>query len=295
MFSNKYCVVKLFVLISTLDEGIRGVPEVLLPHEEGVHYVVVWQHSPQHAASRLGIDEMKERVDVTLVEMEGVGLSRSRNKAMEVAVGLLSNPLEDAVMLVADDDERLLPDAFERIRSAYESRPKLDAALFRLRSSIDHTYFKAYPSEAVSYRRRPRYYYPCSCELTLRCRVWQTSVRFDERFGLGAAYLCAGEEDVLLTDIERRGLHVLIVPADIAETDPLTTGSRVLEARVLRSKGGVYAYQLSLPLAFLRSWREALSLAVRHRSNPWRLFREIWSGVKYIRYECADNHSRTRF
>ena len=252
-----------------------------MPQEEGVRYVVVWQRRNYNTSCTT--DRLRGRIDVTLMEMEGEGLSRSRNKAMDVVVGMLSNPLEDAVVLVADDDERLLPEAFEHIRSAYESRPKLDAALFRLRSSSDGSYFKAYPAEAISYTHRPRYYYPCSCELTMRCRVWQTGVRFDERFGLGAEYLCAGEEDVLLTDIERRGLNVMVLPEDIALTDPLTTGSRVLDVKVLRSKGGVYSYQRSLPGAFLRCCREALSLAVRHRRNPWQLFREIWNGVKYIR------------
>lgn len=272
---------RLFVIISTIDEGICGVSDVLLPMEEGVQYVVVWQR--RNGNVRFAIDSLKERSDVTLVEMEGEGLSRSRNRAMEVVVELLSSPLEDAVALVADDDERLLPEAFHRIRSAYETRPKLDAALFRLRSSNDGSYFKNYPAEAVSFTHRPRYYYPCSCELTLRCRVWQAGVRFDERFGLGAGFLCAGEEDVLLTDIVHRGMNVMVMPDDIALTDPVTTGSRLLDAKVLRSKGAVYGYQLSLPGAFLRSLREALSLAVRHRHNPLRLFSVIWSGVKYIR------------
>ena len=36
---------KVFVLISTIDQGITKVPAVLLPREEDVQYVVCWQRT----------------------------------------------------------------------------------------------------------------------------------------------------------------------------------------------------------------------------------------------------------
>ena len=276
---------KLFVLISTLGEGIRRIPVMLLPQRTDVHYVVVWQRNhveiPMADASSAG--DWTERADVTLVEMEGIGLCRSRNRAIQLALDLQEDPLDDAVFLIADDDEHFDPEAFQRILATYQKYDKLDAALFRLRSSSDNQYFKPYPSQLTNYKRRPRSYYPCSWEITLRHRVCLSGIRFDERFGLGADKLCAGEEDVLLTDVSRRGFNILIVPEDIGTTDPVTTGDRVLDAKVLRSKGAVYGYQLSLPEAFIRSWREAISLAIRHRTSAMYLFRKLWYGVKYIR------------
>ena len=99
----------------------------------------------------------------------------------------------------------------------------------------------------------------------------------------GSEQLCAGEEEVLLTDITRKGLLVRILPEDICYTEPATTGNRAFDDKMLRSKGAVYAYSHSLIWAFFRSWREALSLAVRSRRSPFPIFRNIWSGVKYIR------------
>ena len=218
-----------------------------------------------------------------MTTLEGRGLSRNRNHAIEIALQHLNNPLEDAIFVIADDDERLLPEAFSRLRAAYQRYPRMDAALWRLRNVTDGSYFKNYPSSVVAYGRHPRSYYPCSWEMTFRTRVWQMGLRFDERFGLGAEFLCSGEEDVLLTDMKRKGLNILIIPEDIGCTNPVTTGDRKLDSKVLRSKGALYGYRHSLFRAFMRSVREALSLSFRNHANPLRLFMRIWEGVTYIR------------
>ena len=275
---------EIFVLISTIDDGIRKVPEVLLSEEEGVRYVVSWQRTEGYKENTAKATiALAGRRDVTVATMEGRGLSRNRNHALEVAVDLLPHPLAEAIAIIADDDERLTPDAFARIREAYASRPRLDIALMRVRSSADGSYLKPYPPSPVSYANRPRCYYPCSVEMTLRLRVWHAGLRFNERFGLGSPRLCAGEEDVFLHDAVRKGLNVMVLPIDIATTDPMTTGGHVLDVKVLRSKGAVYGYEYNLPRAIIRSLREAMSLGVRHRRNPWHILRNLLYGVKYVR------------
>ena len=281
-----------FVLISTIDEGISRVPDMLQPESDGVRYVVCWQRTSSSGSGcqEIGDGEFDDamrildaRDDVVLVMIIGRGLCRSRNHAMRVAVGLQDNELEDAVFVIADDDERFRDDAFHVIRAAYERWPKLDIGLFRLRSSVDETYFKKYPGGLISWDYRPRYYYPCSLELTFRSRVYHAGLRFDERFGLGAEVLCAGEEEVFIIDARRKGLRVLIFPEDIAFTDPHTTGDNVLDSKVLRSKGAVYAYELGLFKAKLRALREAFGLSLRQRCWPRPILQELFYGIKYIR------------
>lgn len=273
------------VLICTIDEGICRVPAMLLTPAEGVCYVVSWQKSTTDvtAAIERAEAQLLDRADVSLTTLLGRGLSRNRNHAIEVAVSCLSDPLEDAIFVMADDDERFCPDAFERLRTLYQRFPRMDGALLRVRRNPDSQYLKPYPETLTLYGHHPRSYYPSSVEMTFRTRVWQMGFRFDERFGLGSEQLCAGEEEVLLTNLLRRGLRVLIVPEDLCVTNATTTGSRVLDPKILRSKGAVYGYQRSLPEAFLRSLREALSLGWKQRVSPLRLFRELWFGVKYIR------------
>ena len=272
---------RIFVLISNIDEGIRRVPDVLLSAAEGVEYIIVWQQE-KRVGDKIP-QPLLDRSDVVVEVMQGRGLCRSRNRALEIAINRLRNPLEDAVAVLADDDERFEPNAFVMLREVYGQHPKLDVALMRLRSSRDGNDLKPYPERWTAYRSRPRTYYPSSLEMTVRSRVLSTGIRFDERFGLGSQELCAGEEDVFLEEVLRRKLCIMVVPAYIAATEPATTGGRVLDMKVLRSKGAVYGYRLSLPLAFLRSLREAVSLAVRHRVSPFGLFRQLWWGVKYVR------------
>lgn len=280
----------LYVLIATIDNALCDVPDELLPAQEGVRYVICWQQSGTQAVTTDALQRaeaaLRAREDVTLTTLQGRGLCRNRNHAIETALSLLSSPLEDAAFVIADDDERFLPDAFDRIRTAYERHPKMDAALFRLRSLNDRTYFKAYPPRAVVYGHHPRSYYVCSWEMTFRTRVWQMGMRFDERFGLGADVLCAGEEEVLLHDLLSKRLHILVLPEDIGYTDAITTGTRVTDEKVLMSKGAVYARTLSPRKARLRALREACSLALKLHTNPFTLFQTINKGLQLI---CAPN------
>lgn len=298
---------RIFVLVCTIDDGLLGVPSVLLPEEGGVHYVVSWQRSGMYSATkspsaiegvgqagvegRDGVGEgvaaavklLVARHDVTLTTLEGHGLCRNRNHAMETAIGLLADPLEDALFVVADDDERFLPDAFARAREYFIRNSRMDVALLRVRDRSRSDYLKRYPPLAIRYSDRPRWYYPSSVELVFRARLWHAGVRFDERFGLGSARLSAGEEDVFLADAQARGLTVWVLPVDLCATSADTTGRSALDVKVLRSKGAVYGRLLPRWRAFFRALREAASLGLRHRRSPIPIFRTIWYGFKYIR------------
>ncbi|MCR5179839.1 MAG: hypothetical protein K6C30_01295 [Bacteroidaceae bacterium] len=278
---------EIFVLISTLDERIGQVDQVLLPPEAGLRYVVCWQRTKtgeeMAAEEEREAERLQERSDVWLTVLEGKGLSRSRNHAMQTALALRSNVLDDAILVIADDDERLDADLSATLRTLYGADSRLDAALLRVRESGSERWMKRYPEEPTPYASRPRWYYPSSVELTLRCRVAETGFHFDERFGLGSDYLCAGEEDIFLRELQQSGLRVYIVPEVIGSTAAGTTGSRTLDEKALRSKGAVYGYKHSILWTAARSLREAVSLALRHRKSPIRIFRTIWQGVTYIR------------
>ena len=274
----------IYVLICTLDDGIRRVAQVLLAYEEGVRYVVSWQRSsvPTEAMEQAA-RELEAREDVVVTELSGAGLCRNRNHAMDVVASLQTNAMEDVVYVIADDDERLEPDAFRKIREFYVSHPCVDVVLWQMASLADGRPLKSYPSALMDYRDRPRSYYPSSVELTFRSRLRVLGLRFDERFGLGSEKLAAGEEEVFLTDVLRRGLRVWMNPSLLCRTSASTTGSQLLNPKVLRSKGAVYAYGHGRLWSFFRSCREAISLGLRQRHPIWPIFRNIWYGVNYIR------------
>ena len=276
----------LFVLISTIDRRILHVPDVLHEPEPDVHYVVVWQRTHQEMDAEVETQsaDLSARNDVTLVTLPGRGLSRSRNTAIKTVISSLKDPLDDAVCIIADDDVTYSCDAFGLVSSYYLQHPDVDIALMRMRSNIDKLYFKKYPDGDIDYRKRPRSYYVCSWEMTFRTRVWHAGIRFDERFGLGATKLCAGEEEIFMIDAIDRGLRARIVPIDLGTTRPMSTGLYLADTKVLRSRGAVYGYRYALPLAFLRSLKEAISLSIRMRTRFIPVFRKIWYGVRYIKF-----------
>lgn len=277
----------IFVLISTLDERIAQVNQVLLPPEEGVKYVICWQRTKtgEEAAAEgeLEAERLQEREDVLLTVLEGKGLCKSRNHAMQTALTLRKDPLEDSILVIADDDEKLDADLSATLRTLYGADKRLDAALLRVKDSQNNKLLKRYPEKPIPYQRRPRWYYPSSVELTMRSRVVQAGFHFDERYGLGSEYLCAGEEDIFLRELQENGLRVYIVPEVIGVTENATTGSKALDKTVLRSKGAVYGYHHNITWAFLRSMHETLSLALKHQKSPCKIFNSIWQGVTYIR------------
>ena len=281
--------IPIYVLISTIDDGICHIRNVLLPKADGVRYVVSWQQTKGKDAPAAtdghteAVAELKARPDVVLTTLEGRGLCRNRNHAVQTAINLLEDPLQDAIFVLADDDESFLPDAFLRVRDIYERHARVDAILLRTRNKANSELLKRYPEQPIPYQERPRWYYPSSVELTFRARLWQTGIRFDERFGLGSPRLSAGEEEVFLADALDKGLNVMVFPSDLCATDPATTGSSPLDVKMLRSKGAVYGRLLSPWRAYLRAWREALSIALRHRHSFLPVFRNICYGIKYIR------------
>lgn len=275
----------IFVLVCTIDEGIRRVGEILLAPEAGVRYVVSWQQT--HVGLECPTD--LHRPDVVVTRMEGKGLSRNRNHAISAALELLGDEQEDAVFIIADDDEQLEPGALAEVRRQYMEWPQADIVLWQTLTLEDGLPLKPYPATAMDYRCRPRSYYASSVEMTLRSRVFSSSgIRFDERFGLGSERLSAGEEAVFLRDAERLGLRIWLTPKVLCRTRRATTGQRALDVKSLRSKGAEYGYGHSLLWAFLRSAREAAGLAWRHGCRVAPVFYNIWYGVKYIR-QCKSN------
>lgn len=265
----------LTVMICTMGaDGLQRAAQVVMPPERGIDYVVSVQDT--EAGHTPALPEALRRSDVTVSFLPGRGLSRNRNHALELARGEL--------LLVADDDECLLPDALREARRLMGEHANVDIALFRF-SGPDGTWPKAYPNVPSDYAGAVRRgYYASSWEMMLRRRVKDIGVRFNELFGLGAPLLCAGEEDVLLTDAKRLGLRIRLFPLKVGTTDLHTTGTRFLqEPAMQRTKGATFQYCYGTATALWLCLREAAHYALRRQASPWPLLRQMFSGINYAR------------
>ena len=245
-------------LISTLGERIAQAAKVLLPPVEGVSYVVVWQRNG------IGSDalpaELKERVDVSIVEDNGKGLARSRNIALENATADL--------LVITDDDNRYDTAAIELIRNAFEKHPTAGLIQFQA-LTMEGKPLRNYPAFPYAYETRPRGTYFCSVELVMRRKA--NLPRFDERFGLGAELGC-GEEEVFVHEAVKRGVKMIYVPQPLVRTDGATTGGRFLtDAKVQKAKGAV----LCILHGKVGAWLRLSSQVMQLRGIAWQKRKEI--------------------
>ena len=251
------------VLISTIDDGIRDIPYMLLPERADVTYLVSWQEND--AQRNLGLKEYlisaewSRRRDVRVFNMTGKGLSRNRNNALLHASG--------DILLFADDDCRYENEYFDEILSAYETHRDADIILFK--SNLN----KSYPTKEMSLKRalRHRGYYVSSVEMTMRNNDGNKSLRFNEDFGLGSGMYIAGEEDVFLKDATRQGRRIVFVPKIIVDTPTNTTGSQTNNPELIRAKRAALTYCYNKWFAEYVLMKEKLSRKIKCLINKKKI------------------------
>ena len=252
--------------ISTIDTGIERLRETLcsmMPRDD-VRYLVSWQYtSPEVSQVPAWLED---RPDVEVILLEGRGLCRNRNHALEHALHREHPHSSELIVKICDDDERWTNEFFDTILETYRQHPEYDIVHYQAQGKQ-----KTYPPNFVS-----------SWELTLRL-ARLGNLRFDERFGLGSSHLNAGEESVLLYDAKQQGLHIHYEPRPICELSGSSTGDDIHNPLLARSKGAVLGYTKSLPMALWLSVRESLGWMVRRGENPIRFLRNMLWGIKYIR------------
>ena len=244
------------ILICTIDKGIEKVPGMLMPPMDGVKYVVSMQWTDERWKERVP-KMLEEREDVKLTFLEGKGLSKNRNHAIECATG--------DVVVIADDDNRYTAEFVQTIFEAYKEHPEADVIHFQA-LCMEGTYLHPYPADYVS-----------SVEMTFRREV---KVRFDERFGLGSEKLCAGEEQVWMKDARVAGDQILYVPKPIVMTPAGTTGRQFLRNKKLQmSKGATFKYVYGTSNAIWRTMKEARWWMVHRGTNPLPILYNMLKGM----------------
>ena len=255
------------VLICTIDNGISQIPQLLLPHIDGVSYLVSWQHSTHDEIT--APDELS-RDDVKVVHLQGRGLSRNRNNAMRNATA--------DICLIADDDCTYRPEYFASIIDTFKNDTTLDLATFRMKHSYEG---KAYPKHSFNLKHFERGYYITSFEIAFRRSAIQGKLWFNEMFGLGAPVLQSGEENIFIIDAIKLGLNCSFFPIVIVEHNhPTTSSSRVCNPGVIMAEG---AY-IHIAYPFTQIPRLLLKAKRLNASNNLGFFTNLKHLIKGINY-----------
>jgi len=194
------------LLISTLNEGIERVGQMLLSPDDGLCYLVSHQITRTDC---IAIPKDLQRDDVQVVQTKGVGLSANRNQAIRCASG-------DIVVLL-DDDVRIKPEYMETIRSIFASHPEVDVSCCMIKTSDSDSEYKVYSGKAQPYQKISDLKSCSSIEISFRLEaIRNNNIRFDERFGLGTQ-IQSGEELLFLNECLRKGLHIHYFPVYTVE------------------------------------------------------------------------------
>jgi len=263
------------VLISTCDERIEQVKEVILDYRPDIQYIIAHQYSTE---SWQVIPPELLREDILVSPIPGKGVTRSRNHALRLATA--------PVCLFADDDVRYTSDYFDRVIAHFKQDETLDVALFQIKTRPGEPPYKIYPNKSFQLKGSLPYYIS-TVEIACRTdRIKQTAIRFDERFGAGQPLLVGSEDSIFIHDCLRKGLTVRFFPEYVVEHPYESTVKSLPPFDIRRtSMLGAYDARLHGRKAIGNAYYVTLKYLPKlliARKNPFQYLQERLTAARYI-------------
>lgn len=247
------------VIIATYGpEGIDRVSRMTLPETENVKYVVSWQNH-----QNVPVPENLKREDVKIHRLDGKGLSRNRNNAIENS--------DADIIYIADDDIILMPEALNKIMQIFEQYPDTDIATFMMKE----TGRKTYPGEITDLSfYLPKNYNIGACQIAFK-RKYYPGIRFNTDFGINSGKFEVGEDEIFHLQFRKKGLKCRFFPEVIASHPHDATGrKKIKNPKVVEGFGALITK--SYPRSF----------CLRVPLKAWRLYKEkrygFWKGLLYL-------------
>ena len=254
---------KINILISTIDSGINNLNNVILDLQKNVEYIVSHQYTDEKFKT---IPAFLERSDVRVSQIQGKGVTKSRNNAIRLADGDIG--------LFADDDVTYRETYFESLKRVFEHNPDLDVALFKIETGPNQPEYKKYPGEIVQYKNAPSV---STIEIGFRIKkVKEKDIWFDERFGAGQPLLIGSDERLFVQDCINAGLKVKFFPEYVVSHPVESTVKKIpkYDKRLIWVTGGVDC-RLNGPVALLKAFLGTFKIVpdlMRNNINPLTYF-----------------------
>lgn len=275
----------------------RLVTVAFLPRVEGVRYLVSCQgFMHQRDLDKAVPDELVCRPDIVVQWCAGKGVSLNRNTMLRCLFGERPHdkltgeawPVPVAV-LFGDDDLKYNGESLRQLREYFVQHTDIDAATCQVKGGGDRVYGLLASAKALA-RLWWRFKYTPSCTISLRpeCLCITTNVErhitaqtsthaiaqaerplilFPENMGVGTAYATAGEEDVFMCRLLRKG--VKIRPTGLLLGAHLHSTTNERKADVPRLRAITMALKTVYPYTWPLFWIKA---CLRFRKVlPWRV------------------------
>lgn len=255
-------------------EGIVRVAGMLAEPMDGVRYVVSWQN---HGGIPVP-ENLQAREDVIVVRCAGRGLSVNRNNSLAHC--------DAELVVITDDDVRLMPEGISLLRQIAEEHPEVDVFTFR----SDMPRQRCYPAGAERLKLHgPKGYNVAAIEIALRGRMLG-KIRFCPEFGLGSPRLHGGEDEMLVHAAIRRGYNCTFFPVTVACHPHESTGEhRNPTPQVIMASGACIA--LMYPLSgWLRLPLKAWRMQRGRGTGLWCTLKWLLKGASEGRRVLSRNH-----
>jgi len=164
-----------------------------------------------------GIILKSEYSNIRVINSFEKGLSKSRNLALENALG--------KILVIADDDVVYQEGFDSTIIKAYNQFPKAAAIRF-CAVKVNGDLIKKYPQSSKTNLNVFDILSTSSIEMTLNAAILdQSKIRFDENFGLGGIFKM-GEEAIFLFDLKNKNQPLAFDPQIIVKHQELTSSDK---------------------------------------------------------------------
>jgi len=262
----------LSILISTINDGINRVKNLLLPLRKDVNYLII-HHYTDNIFNTIPSELLRE--DIAVSQIPGKGVARARNISILQADG--------DIALISDDDVSYTNEYFDIIIDTFE-RDEPDIALFKIKTLPGEAEYKDYPGDPYQLSLN-KLHSISSIEIAFRIQKTKNKIKFDERFGTGT-FLIGGEEDCFILDAIKIGLVVKYYPFYVVNHPeeshvkklPLYHGKRI------RVRGAYYTRikgWAAIPNIFIKFLIMLPNLIKKHK-NPLAYLFQMYLGCFYI-------------
>ncbi len=274
---------KISILISTIDQRIERVKNVLLNPRDDIEYIVSHQYTSERYKQ---IPSELQRADVMVTQIPGKGLTKSRNHALKLAKGDIG--------LFSDDDVTYQECYIDILKNTFRTNPDIDVALFKIKTGSGEPEYRNYPK--LQENLKNKLFSVSSIEIGFRIqRIRESGLLFDERFGAGQELLIGSEEKIFIKDCLKFGLKVVYVPEYIVEHSFWSTINSIPKFDKRRNwVTGACDCRINGRIALLKAFVGTFKILpdlLKHKVNPLSYFYQRLSAAIYILRTNKENNT----
>ncbi len=237
--------IELVLGFSTLESRLGG---LRLPSPQNNRHIILAVQSGDSSDVAFDFGPMlADRKDLSIIKMAGRGVTKSRNKVIEATIEL------GAKFLIFGDDDVVFDDSGLQSGLDYlNSETNKDVLLGRVTDETG-TLRKAYPAGFVSLSRFNSAR-AGTVEIMVRvAALARTGVRFDEKFGAGAAPYFLGDEYIFISDLLAAGSEGTAVPFVFCSHPAESSGTDWRDRKSLAARAAVFSRVFGAGALFVRA------------------------------------------